>query len=184
MNSLEELSIRTVESVSTQNPTPAAGQEDGRLIFKYPLAWIDIDQDGHRGIIHSVPLQTAYTGVGAGIGAYGGAASALLTAFNQLSWMPAFWYVKFTTGFDENAIPSVINNLIGSKVALKILSQLGPTQKISSKSIGIDGVSQSVSGMGPQQFSLRVNDLKEDIAALKDLIGKYFGGRGIFMTHI
>lgn len=181
--SLEELSIRTVESVSTQNPTPDAVNEDGRLIFKYPLAWIDIDSTGHKGIIHSVPLQTAYTGVGGGVGAYGGAASALLTAFNQLSWMPAFWYVKFTTGFDDNAVPSPINTLIGNKVALKVLSQLGPTQKIASKSIGIDGVSQSVSGMGPQQFSFRIQDLEKEIEGLKNAIGKYFGGRGVYMTH-
>jgi hypothetical protein len=183
ISSIEELSIRTVESTSTENPNPSATDADGRLIYQYPLAWIDIDSDGHKGIIHTVPLQTAYSGTGI-VGSYNGAASALLTVLNQISWMPSFWFAKITTGFADNSVPSPINSLIGNKVALKVLSMLGPLIRNTSKSIGIDGVSQGLSGPGYQIYTLRIADLEKEIASLKDLIGKYFGGRGIFMTHI
>jgi hypothetical protein len=180
--SVEEISIRTVESQSTENPNPAPEEEDGKLIYRMPLAWIDLDSMGHKGVIHTVPLQTSYTGVGQ-VGSYNGAAAAILTVFQQLRFMPAFWYAKFTTGFDDNSVPGPINNLIGYRAALMILSMLGPTQKYSSKSIGIDGASQSLGGPGNQQFALRAQDLEKQIAELELSIKSYFGSK-IFMSHI
>lgn len=180
--SVEEVSIRTVESESTENPNPAPGNEDGKLIYRMPLAWLDIDSMGHKGVIHTIPLQTSYTGVGQ-VGSYNGAAAALLTVFQQLRFMPAFWYVKFTTGFDDNSVPGPINNLIGYRAALMILSMLGPTNKYNSKSIGIDGASQSLGGPGNQQFALRAQDLEKQIAELEQSIKSYFGSK-IFMSHI
>jgi hypothetical protein len=207
--SLEEVSIRTVESRSTQSPgpypwpnphiqsteTPAPPNgpqpeplysvedtSDGHLIYKLPLAWIDVDTTGHKGIIYTVPLQTVYTGVGQ-VGSYNGAASAILMILNQIQWMPGFWFVKWTGGFEENKIPEPINDLIGNKVALRILSMLGPTQKYNSKNVSIDGVGQGLSGPGVQQFKERKEDLEKQIQAGKDLIRKYFGNY-IYMTHI
>jgi hypothetical protein len=207
--SIEEVSIRTVESRSTQSPGPhpwpnphiestetpsppnspihplppfgPEDLEDGHLIYKLPLAWIDIDTNGHKGIIYTVPLQTVYTGVGQ-VGSYNGAASAILMILNQIQWMPGFWFVKWTSGFEENKIPNPINDLIGNKVALRVLSMLGPTQKYNSKNVSIDGVGQGLSGPGVQQFKERKDDLEKQIAAGKDLVRKYFGN-SIYMTH-
>lgn len=184
LKSLEELSIRTVESTSTEN-NPPPSESSGRLIYALPLAFIDIQSLGHKGIIHIVPLQTAYSGTGivGTSGIYSGAATTLLTVFNQLRWTPAFWYAKATFGFDNNAIPSPINQLIGYEAALMILSQLGPTQKYNSKSINIDGVGQSLGGPGIQQFAQRAQDVKEKIAELRDLIKARFYSK-ITMTYI
>lgn len=180
--SLEEVSIRTVNSTSTQNPNPGTQNADGVLIYSLSLEWIDIDTTGHKGVIYVVPLQTAYTGMGQ-TGSYNGAAASILTMMNQINWMPGFWYARFTTGFDQNAVPATINTLIGNKAALKVLSMLGPVQKYSSKSIGVDGTSQSLAGPGYQLFALRIADLKEAIASDTNLIKRYFGNY-IYMTHV
>lgn len=185
IKSIEEMSIRTVESISTENPTPPAGMEDGKLIYKLPLAWLDIDSYGYRGLIHMVPLQTAFSGTGFGgtSNTYSGAAATILAVFNQLRWVPSFWYCKFTTGFEDNSIPSPVNQLIGYKAAREILSQLAITFRYTSKSIGIDSTSQSLAGPGYQLFALRIAELDAEIAKLTEMIRKYFHNT-IIMTNV
>lgn len=90
-------------------------------------------------------------------GAYGG--SLLLVASNYAQSMPAFYLVDCITGFPENQIPTVVNELIGITAAIEILSKIQPLFKVNSQSISHDGLSQSVSGPGPQVFANRINDL-------------------------
>lgn len=185
IKSIEELSIRTVDSVSTENPNPPVGNENGTLLYNFPLAWIDIQSYGQKGLLHLVPLMTSVQGTGiAGAGAntsYNGAAAVLLTVFTRIRWQPSFWAVKFTTGFDDNAIPAPVNQLIGDYAALAVLAMLGPVNKFTSKSIGIDSTSQGLGTLGPNWFALRMQGLNEEIAQLKDLIKSRFHS-AIFMT--
>lgn len=191
VKSIEEVTIRLINSknyVDGQLTDPNADQEGG-VIYSMPLDWINLQAEGHRGVIYFTPLQTVYTGgyPNTGIGSTGTAdiqAATIMSAINQTRWYPGFWAIKATFGFEDGSIPSPINELIACYASMEILSLIGATNWYSGKSIGIDGVSQSVSNPGPQVFATRMQDLKEKAVGLKDLIKKRFSGAGMFMQHI
>ena len=192
IQSLQEVSIRATNSVSTQTPAlapsnlpsygPSANNDEGGVLYTVPLDWIDTGYF-HKGIIHFVPLQTTFTGTGLVGGATMGAAAPLFAVFSKLAWIPNFWFIRFTSGFQENSIPAPVNELIGCYAAMEILSLLGPLNKFNSQSIGLDGASQSNSSSGNQLFVTRYNDLATKAEGLKDLIRKRFGA-GIVMNSI
>lgn len=158
-----------------------ANGDEGTLLYAVPLDWIDMNQ-AHKGLLHFVPLQTTFGSYGVS-GPSAGAAAPLFAIFSQLQWVPSFWSVRYTCGFDENSIPSTINDLIGAYAAMEILSMLGPLLRYNSQSISLDGASQSTSGPGNQLYVVRYQQLQEKAADLEDLIQSRFGKR-IFMSHI
>lgn len=182
VRSVEEWSIRGQNSAYSLNGAPA-GSGQGSVLFNLPLEWIDLSM-AHKGLIHLAPLQTTFTGQSlVGGAAATGPYAPLFMTLSKLTFIPGYWYVRFTTGFDDGAIPKPINDLIGTVAAMEILSMLGPTNKYNSKSIGIDGASQALSGPGPQVFALRLQDLEKKKIELTETVKKYFGG-GIYMSNI
>lgn len=155
--------------------------DEGSLLYRVPLEWIDMNQ-AHKGLLHFVPLQTTFGSYGV-VGPSAGAAAPLFAIFSQLQWIPSFWFVKYTCGFEENAIPAPLNELIGCWAAMAVLSLLGPLLRYTSQSISIDGASQAVSGPGPQLYVLRYQQLQEKATMLEDLIKSRFGKK-IFMSHM
>lgn len=92
----------------------------------------------------------------------GGSGGALLLVSNVMtSSMPAFWVIDCITGFPENQIPVPVNELIAITAAIELLSKISPLFKVNSQSMSHDGLSQSISGPGPQIFAKRIDDLKE-----------------------
>lgn len=88
---------------------------------------------------------------------------------------PQLWQITYTSGFDNEKIPAVINELVGLKAALQILSIIQPVLfPFTSYGIGLDGTSQSVGGPGPMLFSERINHLKEEAARLMDVAKRYY----------
>jgi hypothetical protein len=68
--------------------------------------------------------------------------------------------VVYTTGFKEGAIPKTINQLIGVIAAMETLSLLATTySRTTSSSLGIDGLSQSLSTPGQEIFKQRMEEL-------------------------
>jgi hypothetical protein len=210
LKSLEEVSIRANNSLSFNQGVPNTNQYgnsfgvpsngqtqpnppnpqlpqfnpneiEGDALYIVPLDWIDMTKAA-KGLLHFVPLQTTFSSYGV-VGPSAGAAAPLFAIFSQLSWVPSFWFIKYTCGFDENSIPSPINELIGYYAAMEIISLLGPLIRHTSQSIGIDGASQSTSGPGYQLFVLRYQQLQEKAKESEDLIKSRFGKK-IFMSHI
>lgn len=184
---LHEISIRTSSSYSVQNGvsspygSPADAQNEGVVLYTFTLDWVNMSL-ARKGILDFVPLQSALNGTIPG-GSYGGAAAALFSVFTKMQYVPGFWYVRYTSGFDENAIPSVVNDLIGTYAAMEVLSMLAPLNKYNSQSIGLDGASQSISGPGNQIYALRYQDLEKKAEQLKDMIKAYFSVK-IYMSNI
>jgi hypothetical protein len=97
--------------------------------------------------------------------------------------MPAFYVVDCITGFPDNQIPGVVNELIGITAGIEVLSRVSPLFKVNSQSISHDGLSQSVSGPGPQVYANRINDLKEKKASmLKQLKHTFYNS--VFVSNI
>jgi hypothetical protein len=77
-------------------------------------------------------------------------------------------------GFDEGKLPKVMNEIIGMSAAIDVLSMLSTTNKSNSHSLGIDGMSQSISGQGPQVYDGRIKQLEEQRRLLMNKVKSLF----------
>lgn len=187
VSSVEEVAIRAVNSQNVQQGVTNVdfslpNQQEGSTLYIVPLDWIDMSM-ANKGLLHFVPLQTTFSSYGV-VGPSAGAAAPLFAIFSQLQWIPSFWAVKYTIGFQENSVPAPVNELIGDYAAMEVLSMLGPLIRVTSQSISLDGASQSTSGPGHQLYALRYQQLQEQADNLKDLIKRRFGKGAMFMSHI
>jgi hypothetical protein len=86
--------------------------------------------------------------------------------------------VEYTAGFNVDKIPVAIIEAIETMAAIGLLSELGPVLfPQNSSSIGIDGVSQSVSTMGPNFLSKRIEDLEKQRERSIDTLKGYYQRR-------
>lgn len=185
VNSLQEVSIRANNSYSIQNNVQNvdplnSNQVEGSALYVVPLEWIDMSKAA-KGLLHFVPLQTTFSSYGV-VGPSAGAAAPLFAMFSQLQWIPSFWFIKYTCGFQENSIPAPLNELIGYTAAMEVLSLLGPLIRFNSKSISLDGASQSLSGPGNQLYLLRYSQMQEKQKDLIDLVKSRFTKK-MFMSN-
>lgn len=135
--------------------TPPSGQK----LYIVPLEWVST---GYltQGQINLVPIGNAIAYGNSGQVGSGGAL--FLNVFGQMPWTPAFWVIEYTAGFPDGMLPKTVNELIGVIAAMEVLSALAATYgKSSSHSLGIDGLSQSISTPGPQIFQQRMQELAE-----------------------
>ncbi|MEM4359962.1 MAG: hypothetical protein QXT45_05485, partial [Candidatus Bilamarchaeaceae archaeon] len=185
IRTLLEVSVRTVDSMHVKNDVAYSDTDDSRegtVLFNIPLSWVDTSYL-RKGVIHFIPLLSSSEGVIIGLPAVGYAANPMVHILRFQQQMPSFWFIRYESGFEENAIPSIINDLIGIYAAIDILSMLGPTNRFNSQSIGLDGASQGVSGPGNQLYALRIQELMQKAEMIKDVIKSRFTNK-IFMRHI
>jgi hypothetical protein len=153
------LSVESVQIVSS----------DGYSVFKIPSQWLE-PSNFSKGIVNVVPILGAYSvATGGGIGAYGGIP--YLNVFSQLTFVPGFWQLVYTTGTSkiEGQYPVIINDLIGITAAINMLSIITNMFLTTSQSLSRDGISQSSSGPGPRMYLPYIEELtkKRDV-----LVGK------------
>ena len=87
---------------------------------------------------------------------------AFLALFGHNPWIPSFWFVKALVGYQHGLVPRAVNQFIGTIAAMEILSNLASTwARVTSQSLGLDGMSQSQSGPGPNLFEPRLKFLAE-----------------------
>lgn len=143
VNSIQSLSITSSDSVD---------------IYQVPLQWIDTG-NLHRRQINIHPFNIAALSGGI-IPIQNPAASGILPSLYKFNWVPGLWDVNYSVGFKNNKYPKTINQLIGVVAAMEILSQLAATNaRANSMSLGIDGLSQSMSFPGPQVYEQRLEEL-------------------------
>lgn len=127
-------------------------------IYVVPNEWIStayLDQ----GQINIIP-QTLVTGAGAVVNSAAGAA-AFLATLNHSHWIPAWWQATYMTGFVDGLVPNPVWDAIACQAAMDVLSRLAATVEQNSGSLGIDGLSQSSSGPGPQLYDPTIAKLQE-----------------------
>lgn len=135
-------------------------------LYEVPNEWVD-SKNFRMGRLHIIPLTLTMAGGTVPIQGRNGAAI-YLQAVTGARWIPSFWQVEYTSGFGDGLIPRILNELIGIYAAIEILSLLAPTNNKSSQSLGLDGMSQSSSGPGPEVYNTRLKKLEED---KKDIMG-------------
>jgi len=149
----------------------------------YPVQWFKShkDADGDFGKQFSlVP-----TGYGTGVQ---GNADVIITGIlrdiglRSYGQIPDYWDTQYSTGYDYNNAPQVLVNLVGKLAAIGVLTILGNMLNgmgVSSSSLSIDGLSQSIStprSANSHLFSGVTNQYtKEVVETLKRIKFKYSG---------
>jgi len=116
-----------------------------QIQIEYPSDWLTVKKsnEGHFWRhIHVVPNQGGQT-ITSGVIFSGITPQLGLLAFDKI---PDYWEVRYCTGFDS--IPNDILNVIGKLAAINLFHIAGDLilgAGIASTSIGIDGLSQSIS---------------------------------------
>jgi hypothetical protein len=153
------LSVQDVSIVSS----------DGYKVFKIPSSWLE-PSNFSKGIVNVVPILGAYSvATGGGVGAYGGIP--YLNVFSQLTFVPGFWQIEYTTGTSkiEGQYPVIVNDLIGVIAAINMLSVITNMFLTTSQSLSRDGIAQSSSGPGPRMYLPYIEELEKKKA---ELVGK------------
>lgn len=143
-------------------------------IFIVPPEWIETARLP-QGQINILPM-TAALGQGGFIPSMSAGGAVFLQILGNKSWLPSFWKIEYSSGFDDAQIPKVVNEVIGIDAAIEVLSSLGATYaRSTSYSLGIDGMSQSVGTPGPQIFAQRIQELTARKEMLVKKIKSLFG---------
>lgn len=149
-------------------------------LFTLPSTWLET-ANFSKGLINIIPILAAYGVMSVeGSAAPANAGIAFLSVLSGLSWVPAYWQVKYTSGLSnkEGNIPTPVNELIGCIASITILSEIAATNIYNSQSQSVDGVSQSSSGPGVNIYVKRIEDLtlkKEQLTSkLKGIFSNKF----------
>lgn len=143
---------------------------NNQTIFTFPDDWITPHFEA--GQLQLVPTHGSLSSILLG---QGGGIFPLIS--QTLTFIPSFFRVTYTAGFNEGAFPEDIVDAICKKVAIEVLAQMGDLMYgpgISSMSTSIDGMSQSVgivnNGNLGAVFTSRISQYR------KDLYGEPGGG--------
>jgi hypothetical protein len=142
-------------------------------IYTVPIEWIETAYLP-MGQINIIPLVSAIGYSTPAAVSSGGAV--FLSVLGGQQWVPAFWQIEYTSGFPDGMMPKPVNELIGCIAAMEILAMLAATYaKSSSHSLGIDGMSQSVSTPGPALFDQRLVILADKRKTLTSKLKTMYG---------
>ncbi len=102
-----------------------------------------------------------------------------LLVFNQT--FPNFFHVTYTSGFEQDKIPKIISQVIGLIAAIDVLAIAGDLilgAGVASTSIGIDGLSQSVTSTASAEnlaYSARIKLYQTKLKEAMGTLRKYYG---------
>lgn len=172
---LEHSPVLTVDAIAIKPGNDQA-------IYEVPLEWVST-ANYHIGQLNFVPIMPSNSNDYSLSPAGNGGGAVFLQLLGGMHFIPVFWEVQYTSGFYDGAVPRIANELIGIYAARKVLSMLAATIVSTSVSLGLDGMSQSRSGPGPNRFAVRMKELEDD---RKRLVGKFraFYGKKFVMTNI
>jgi hypothetical protein len=143
-------------------------------VYVVPNTWVET---GYlvRGQVNIVPLTVAFV-QGSAIPQQPSGGASYLQILGNKPWIPAWWQIEYTSGFPDAMIPRVLNEYIGSRAAIEVLSQLALSfARASSQSLSIDGLGQSSSNPGPQIFKGRIDELEQKITKITKKVKALFG---------
>jgi hypothetical protein len=138
-------------------------------IINFPLDWAKIEKA--MGSFHLVPQS------GSMINFITGSGTMTPLLLKSTMELPLFWNIDYTTGYDVNTLPYDVRDLMCKRACfmpLNIEGDLVGGVAIASKSIGVDGLSQSISTTNSPEnagFSARLRtyqkEIKDDLPQLK-----------------
>lgn len=165
-----QLAHRPCSSIDKLSVTPSNELD----VYVVPNDWVE-GSYLNRGQVNIIPLTVAFV-QGTYIPQQSSGGAAYLQILGNKAWIPAWWKIKYTSGFPDGMVPRIVNDYIGVQAAMEVLSMLALTYaRTNSHSLGIDGLSQSVSTPGPQIFKVRLDELEERRKRIEKKIKAIFG---------
>lgn len=149
--------------------TPSNEQD----VYVVPLQWVE-GAYLVRGQFNIIPLTVAFV-QGTYIPQQSSGGAAFLQILGNKAWIPAWWQYEYISGFPGGSVPRLINDYVSVCAAMEVLSMLAALYRVNSHSLGTDGLSQSVSGPGPQLYGPRLKDLQEKRTKMQGQIRAMFG---------
>jgi hypothetical protein len=163
-----------IKNVKKYELTFNNGTTNGQILVDIPLEFIHTQPQ--EGTIQLVPAN-GVTISGLIVSLYSGLGFHAFSSQAISNW-PGAIHVVYEAGFDTNKIPALLSSLIENMAAKMFLSSISPVLfPHNSTSVGIDGVSQSVSTMGPAFLQNRLNDLDKIIEKQLDAARGYYQKR-------
>lgn len=151
-------------------------------IFFIPTTWIEAG-GLQKGQVNIIPLQPAFVGGGIVGSADSAGGAAFIALLGARSWVARWWLIQYRAGFKEGRIPRVVNDLVGCRAAIDVLSRLAATNRVNSFGLGIDGTSQNIASPGPQVYKQAIEDLELKYKRLSGKVKALFGKR-LFVDNV
>jgi hypothetical protein len=137
----------------------------------YPTSWVSLQ--GDQGLVRIIP--NSGTLVNADTNFITSSAYKAIVLGGIKAW-PNMWRITFIAGMDFDKVPAIVNDLVGVCSSIKFLSMMGPILfPYAAQSIGIDGLSQSVTTPGPVWLQLRIQELLSERERLVQQLKSYYG---------
>lgn len=157
----------SVQSIQAIYPT-------GQQIMSFPLNWIK--SLSKAGQIQLVPTAGSLSQILVGQGS-----QVLPLLSGRMSYLPNLFQISYTAGFKDSQIPDAVNDAIGLRAAIQVLNTAGRIviePGIQSKSVSIDGLSQSTAAMVGQfgPYSGSINEYQRRLDDLVDTITQEYKG--------
>jgi hypothetical protein len=159
-------------------------QSVSKVAIQFPLAENEIvfDPKWYRaestnGMVNLVPTQGTFSSI---LLSQGGNYLPLL--YNGLQYVPSLWRISYKAGFKKDQIPTQIKEIIGMKAsmgALNIAGDLIAGAGIATKSISLDGLSQSISTTSSATnagYGARILQYNKEVDARMKHLREYYGG--------
>lgn len=149
--------------------------------INYPIEWISKQrkpyQDQMFRTLHVIPAGNTTTSVPQSV-IFSGITPHL--GFMGFDSIPNYWTIEYTTGFSE--VPGDIQDFVGKLAAIETLAILGDLimgSGLSSVSLGLDGLSQSISsnkGGGRGAFSGRIEQYAKELETRQKFLRDRYKG--------
>lgn len=159
-------------------------QSVSKLAIQFPLSTgeIKFDPSWYRaestnGIVNLVPTQGTFSTI---LLSQGGNYLPLL--YNGMQYVPSLFRISYKAGFKKDQIPAQIKEIVGMKAAmgpLNIAGDLIAGAGIATKSISLDGLSQSISTTSSATnagYGARILQYNKEIEARMKGLREYYGG--------
>jgi hypothetical protein len=156
------LSIAVCSASYKDTPAENDTYPTGGEIYILPNEWIDMAQ-ATRGVLNVNPLSPAFSALGATLVAPA-ASQGLFQVLGSIGWVPGYWNITTLVGWgtEDGKVPVIMNELIGTKAAILLLTNLIALYAVVSQSLNIDGTGQSVSNQMFQLLRMKRDLLVEE----------------------
>lgn len=154
-----------------RNDILAGIDPNGSQEVDYPTSWVTLQ--GDQGLIRIIPNSGSIVNADASF--LSSSAYRTIVLGGLKSW-PNMWRITYIAGFENDKVPDIVNDLLGTIAAIKVLSMVGPTIfPFASQSIGLDGMSQSTATAGPAWLAQRIQELMAERDRIVAQIKAYYG---------
>lgn len=145
---------------------------NNRDLVQYPTEWYVTEKESAQ--IQLSPVEGTFSGL---IITQGGSYVPLI--YGTRDYWPHLFEATYTAGFDEDKIPTIINEMIGMRAAIRLFDILGDILfgQIASESVTLDGAAVSkalTAAAGISVFSARIKSYREDLEEYINTVKQHY----------